>query len=63
MTVGPIQTFTIEDEGEADIYLTDLLANPDYRSMLEVEKRAESLIKDASLRGYFINKAKAILGT
>ncbi len=61
MTVGPIQPFSIEHESEADSYLKDLLANPEYRSMGEVERRAKKLIKDSRLRDYFIDKAKAAL--
>ena len=58
-----IETFKIEDESEADAYLRDLLANPEYRSMDEVYVRAQKLIPDARLRNYFINRAKVILET
>jgi hypothetical protein len=59
MNVGPIQAFMIENESEADTYLTDLLARPEERSMGEVQMRAAKYIKDEHLRNYFINKAKA----
>jgi hypothetical protein len=29
MNVGPVQTFVIENESEADEYLTDLFAKPE----------------------------------
>jgi hypothetical protein len=58
-----VKTFKIENESEADSYLRDLLAKPEYRSMNEVYVRAQKLIPDARLRNYFINKAKASLGT
>jgi hypothetical protein len=63
MTVGPIETFSIQHESEADSYLEDLLAKPEYRSMDEVEKRAKNLIKDIRLRSYFLDRAKVVLGT
>ena len=58
-----IETFKIEDESEADAYLRDLLAKPEYRSMDEVYVRAQKLIPDARLRNYLINRAKVILET
>ena len=58
-----IETFKIEDESEADAYLRDLLAKPEYRSMDEVYVRAQKLIPDSRLRNYFINRAKVILET
>lgn len=61
MGVGPIQSFKIESEDEADEYLTDLLKTPAYRSIGEVEARAAKYIKDPQLKNYFITKAQAIL--
>jgi hypothetical protein len=63
MTVGPIEPFAIENETYADDYLTDLLANPDYRSMDEVRRRAQKYIKNDHLRDYFVNKAQELLKT
>jgi hypothetical protein len=59
--LSAIETFKIENEDEADAYLRDLFAKPEYRSMNEVYVRAQKLITDKHLRDYFINKAKAIL--
>ena len=56
-----VEPFKIENESEADEYLRDLLLEPKYRSMHEVEARALKLIADTQLRAYFIDKAKAIL--
>jgi hypothetical protein len=56
-----IQAFMIESEAEADDYLRDVLAKPEYRSMSEVELRAHSYISDAGLRKYFTEKAREIL--
>ena len=61
MTVGPIQSFKIEDKSEADSYLTDLLKNPRYRSMNEVLIRAQQLITDDQIKSYFVNKAEELL--
>ena len=61
MPVGPIEPFAIESELEADDYLRDLLANPDYRSMDEVRRRAEKLVKNEPLKNYFINRGQELL--
>jgi hypothetical protein len=59
MIVGPIQSYMIENETDADEYLTALLEKPEYRSMDEVHMRAAKYIKDEHVKNYFINKAKA----
>lgn len=56
-----VEPFRIESESEADDYLKDLLAKPEYRSMNEVNSRAHQYITDEGLRIYFIDKAKEIL--
>jgi hypothetical protein len=61
MSVGPIRSYVIESESEADDYLRDLFEKPEYRSMDEVQMRAAKYIKDQRLKNYFINKAKAYL--
>jgi hypothetical protein len=61
MNVGPIQSYRIESESEADEYLTSLFEKPEYRSMGEVEMRAVKYINDANLKNYFITKAQAYL--
>jgi len=58
---GSIEPFTIETEAEADQYLRDLLDKPQYRSMEEVERRAERYIRDESLSRYFIDKAREVI--
>jgi hypothetical protein len=61
MSVGPIQSFMIENETYADDYLTALFEKPEYRSMDVVRIRAAEHIKDQRLRNYFINKATELL--
>jgi hypothetical protein len=56
-----VKSFMIENEFEADDYLRDLLAKHEYRSMNEVNMRAQKYIKDEHLKNYFINKARGIL--
>ena len=56
-----VEPFSIDKESEADDYLRDLLAKPEYRSMDEVNRRAQQLIKDQPLRSYFIKTAREIL--
>jgi hypothetical protein len=56
-----VEKYTIDDESEADAYLKDLLAKDEFRSIDEVKNRSKELIKDESLRIYFINKAREIL--
>jgi hypothetical protein len=51
----------IENETYADDYLTDLLKNPEYRSMDVVRARAAEYIKDPRVKNYFIDKAKELL--
>ncbi len=58
-----VEPFIIETESEADVYLRDLLEKNEYRSMNEVNMRAQKYIKDEHLKNYFINKAKEILKT
>ncbi len=58
-----VEPFIIENESEADNYLKDLLAKPEYRSMDKVTIRAQKYIKDEHLKNYFSNKAKEILKT
>jgi hypothetical protein len=61
MNVGPIQTYMIENEPEADYYLTSLFDKSEYRSMDVVHVRAAEHIKDERLKNYFINKARELL--
>lgn len=57
-----IEAFKIESKDEADAYLSDLLKNPEYRSLGEVERRAAMLIPDSDLASYFIAKGAEQLG-
>jgi hypothetical protein len=61
MNVGPVQSYMIESEAEADNYLTALFEKPEYRSMDEVLARAAKYIKDPFVKDHFINKAKEYL--
>lgn len=61
MGVSPIQSLAIENEIYADEYLTDLLKNPDYRSMDVVRARAAKYCKDERVKNYFIKRAKEML--
>jgi hypothetical protein len=63
MTIMIVESYRIESESEADDYLRDLLAKPEYRSMNEVNMRAQQLIKNDRLKSHFIKKAKEILQT
>jgi hypothetical protein len=63
MTLGPVGPFVIDNEIDADEYLTALFEKPDYRSMDEVHMRAEKYIKNDHLKNYFINKAKELLNS
>lgn len=61
MPVGPVELFKIESEDEADYYLTELLRDPENRSMTEVLLREQEYVKDPRVKVYFINKAKEML--
>ena len=56
-----IMKYMIESENEADAYLKDLLDKKEYRSISEITRRAQDLIKDEALSNYFINKGKDML--
>jgi len=58
-----VESFRIETESEADDYLKDLLAKPEFRSMDEVAMRAHKLIPDQRIVEYFTNRAREILQT
>jgi hypothetical protein len=53
MTVEPRM---IQNETDADEYLSALLERHEYRSMNEVTRRAQKYIKDEHLKIYFLNK-------
>ena len=57
MAIGPVESFKIESEAEADAYLKDLLAKPEHRSLTEVRVRMKSLIRDKRLQDYFVERA------
>jgi hypothetical protein len=61
MPVGPVESFTIDNESEADDYLDDLLKRPENRSMDIVERHASNRIKDTRIRHYFVTKATGML--
>ncbi|MCK1396432.1 hypothetical protein [Bradyrhizobium sp. 1] len=63
MPVSNIGPFVLDRQDEVDDYLEQLLEKPQYRSIDEVEHRAQTLIKDASLRSYFISKGREMLAT
>lgn len=64
MTVGPIQTYVMDHESEADAYLTDLFKIPEFRNMHEVRRRAQTInFKNDHFRNYFINKGQELLKT
>ena len=56
-----IETFKIESEAEANDYLRDLLARPEYRSMAEIEHRAHTVVSGDDLKKYFVAKGAEIL--
>jgi hypothetical protein len=56
-----IETFRIENDAEADEYLQAMLANPEFRSMSEIEIRGYKLIPDPQVRNRFFEKGKADL--
>jgi hypothetical protein len=59
MPVGPEGTFKIDCEDDAVYYLTELLKEPQYRSMHEVLHRATKI--ESESREYFIHKGREML--
>jgi len=56
-----VRSFQIESEDEVNSYLRDLFAKPEYRSIVEVERRAAAYIRDPKLAEYFKSKAAEML--
>lgn len=56
-----VQPFSLDNQEDADSYLSDLLKRPEYRSITEIEYRACKYIKDPALRDDFISKGRAAL--
>jgi uncharacterized protein (DUF1810 family) len=56
-----IESWKIESIDEADAYLKDLLAKPEYRSLDEIQIRANQYIEDPDVKKYFITKGREIL--
>ena len=56
-----IETFNIDIEFDADYFLSELLAEPKYRSIDEVAGRVQNVVKGKQLQKYCIDKAKEIL--
>jgi hypothetical protein len=61
--ISEIQSFRIDTESDADEYLDELLRDSKYRSMDEIEGRAQTLIKDEKIRDYFVERGKEKLKT
>jgi hypothetical protein len=56
-----IEPFKIENESAADEYLTALFVPDKYRSIDEVNLRAQKYISNERVRAYFVNNAKEML--
>ena len=61
MRENNVEAFVIDNESDADAYLNDMLKNDNYRSIDEVQIRAEKYIKDPIIKKYFIAKAEEML--
>lgn len=58
-----VEPFKIESESEADSYLRDLLEKSKYRTIDEIEIRAQQYIEDNKIKNYFVKKARGMLKT
>ena len=64
MTVGPIQTYVMDHESEADMFLADFFKNPKNKSMDTVRQRAQTInFASDHFRDYFLKKAAELLGS
>ena len=61
MSVGPVQSYVVEHETEADAYLRELFKTNENRSMDVVLVHAQRVTKDDRFRTYFINTAGELL--
>jgi hypothetical protein len=63
MPVGPVQSYVVEHETEADAYLRELFKTKENRSMDVVLAHVQRVTKDDRYRTYFVNKAGELLKT
>jgi hypothetical protein len=61
MRINNVEPYVIDSESEADMYLNELFKKEKYRSIGEVQIRAELHIRDAIIKKYFIAKAEEML--
>jgi hypothetical protein len=61
MPVGPVQSYVVEHETEADAYLRELFKTRENRSMDVVLVHAQRVTKDDHYRTYFVDKAAELL--
>lgn len=58
----PIDPLKLENEGEVERYLNDMLENEQYRSEAEIKRRANILVPDRDLRAGFVTRGLQMLG-
>lgn len=56
-----ITPFTIDNETEADAYLTDLLKRPEFQYMDVIAQRCDRLVKNPMIRAYFLTTGAQML--
>jgi hypothetical protein len=61
MRGGPVQSYVVEHETEADVYLRELFKTRENRSMDVVREHAQRVTKDDRYRTYFVDKAAELL--
>jgi hypothetical protein len=61
MSIGPVQSYVVEHESEADAYLRELFNTRENRSMDVVRIHAQRVTKDDRYRTYFVDKAAELL--
>jgi hypothetical protein len=61
MSIGPVQSYVVEHETEADAYLRELFKTRENRSMDVVRAHAQRVTKDDRYRTYFVDKAAELL--
>jgi hypothetical protein len=61
MPVGPVQSYVVEHETEADAYLRELFKTNENRSKDVVLVHAQRVTKDDRYRTYFVDKAAELL--
>lgn len=56
-----VESFSIDNEGEADKYLEALFKKPSGSSLDDLERRCTQYVKDVRIKTYFMDRGREML--